>query len=283
METNFYKRRQLTNIVMSRLMGICALICVAMFLVVMFHIVTNGIGALNIDFFTQLPKPYGEEGGGVAQAILGTVYMLIVASLISVPIGVATAIYCVEYNEYKMASIIRFSIMLISSLPSIVVGIFVWALWVSVFGYSGFAGSLALSIIMIPIIERGTEEVLLLIDDSIRESAIDLGIRQWKAIIYVILPSIRPALITIVMQAVARAAGETAPLLLTALGNQFFNFDLSQPTSAIPLQIYNYAVSPYEDWHNKAWGLILILVVLMGTTQVLLRMFTRRNNHAKRD
>jgi phosphate transport system permease protein len=259
---------------------IATVLSVSILFIIISHIFINGFGALNLDFFTQIPKPYGEEGGGIAPAILGTLIMLGVAALIAIPIGVATAIFIVEYGETKLATAVRFAVELLAELPSIVVGIFIWALVVrNLTGYSGFAGSLALAVIMIPIIARSVEEILKLVPDTLREAALALGTPRWKVVLFIVIPTVLPGLLTSIMLAVARAAGETAPLLLTSLGNSFFNFDLRRPMAAMPLQIYSYAIAPYDDWHKKAWGATLLLIALVGIISGAVKYFTRRWNH----
>jgi phosphate transport system permease protein len=202
--------------------------------------------------------------------------MLAVASLIGIPIGVGTAIYLSEFGRGPFASMIRFLVDVMSGLPSIVVGVFVWALLVRhvIGNFSGVAGGVALALIMIPIVTRTVEEILRLVPDSLREASLALGVPRWKTIMLIVLPAARAGIITGVVLSMARAGGETAPLLLTALGNQFFSFDLFQPMAALPIQIYNYAVSPYEDWHTKAWGSAFILISLIGLLSVLTRWIT---------
>jgi len=253
---------------------------VAILIIIITHIFLNGYKSINLDFFTQIPKPYGEVGGGIAPAILGTLIMLAVGAIIAIPIGVATAIFIVEYSETKLASAVRFAVELLAELPSIVVGIFIWALVVrTITGYSGFAGSLALAVIMIPIIARSVEEILKLVPDSLREAALALGTPRWKVVLFIVIPTVLPGLLSGIMLAVARAAGETAPLLLTALGNYFFNFNLRRPMAAMPLQIYTYAISPYDDWHQKAWAATLLLIALIGIVSGAVKYYTRRWNH----
>lgn len=279
-ELDRIKYRKLTAAFFYGLIIIATLLSVSILFVIITHIFINGIGALNLDFFTQIPKPYGEEGGGIAPAILGTLMMLAVAALIAIPIGVATAVFIVEYGATKLASAVRFAVELLAELPSIVVGIFIWALVVrNLTGYSGLAGSLALAVIMIPIIARSVEEILKLVPDTLREAALALGTPRWKVVIFIVIPTVLPGLLTSIMLAVARAAGETAPLLLTSLGNTFFNFDLRRPMAAMPLQIYSYAISPYDDWHKKAWGATLLLIALVGIISGAVKYFTRRWNH----
>jgi phosphate transport system permease protein len=274
------KSRKLSAAFFYGLIIIATVLSVSILFIIISHIFVNGFTALNWDFFTQIPKPYGEEGGGIAPAIVGTLIMLLVAALIAIPIGVATAIFIVEYGATKLAAAVRFAVELLAELPSIVVGIFIWALVVrNLTGYSGLAGSLALAVIMIPIIARSVEEILKLVPDSLREAALALGTPRWKVVLFIVIPTVLPGLLTSIMLSVARAAGETAPLLLTSLGNSFFNFDLRRPMAAMPLQIYSYAISPYDDWHTKAWGSTLLLIALVGIMSGGVKYFTRRWNH----
>jgi phosphate transport system permease protein len=259
-------------------MALCAGVAVLALLLILIFVTLNGLPALNLAFFMERPLPPGEVGGGVAPAILGSIEMLVVAAIIGVPIGMCTAIYLAEYGRGNFARLVSFLIDLIAGLPSIVIGVFVWAWLVRhvVGHYNGFAGGVALAIIMIPIITRTVEETLRLVPDPLREASLGLGIARWKTILKVVLPTARAGIITGVVLSVARAGGETAPLLLTALGNQFFSVDLLQPMAALPVQIYNYARSPYEDWQIKAWGAALILIMLIGSLSLLSRWAATR-------
>ncbi len=274
-------RRKLVDVFMRLMAALFAAMGVILLLLIFFDIVVNGYRAINLDFFTQTPKPYGEEGGGIAQAIVGSLYLLLLASLIGIPVGVGTAIYLAEFGTGKLPRIVRFSVDMIAGLPSIVIGVFVWALLVRhvVGQYAGIAGAVALALIMIPIISRTVEEILRMVPDSLREASLALGIPKWKTILRVVLPTASNGIATGVLLSVARAGGETAPLLLTTLGNQFFNFNLLEPVAALPLQIYVYAVGPYEDWHIKAWGASLILVAVIGILSLATRYATRRRKY----
>lgn len=274
-------RRKLVDVFMRLMAALFAAMGVILLLLIFFDIVVNGYRAINLDFFTQTPKPYGEEGGGIAQAIVGSLYLLLLASLIGIPVGVGTAIYLAEFGTGKLPRIVRFSVDMIAGLPSIVIGVFVWALLVRhvVGQYAGIAGAVALALIMIPIISRTVEEILRMVPDSLREASLALGIPKWKTILRVVLPTASNGIATGVLLSVARAGGETAPLLLTTLGNQFFNFNLLEPVAALPLQIYVYAVGPYEDWHIKAWGASLILVAVIGILSLTTRYATRRRKY----
>lgn len=251
---------------------------VALLVAILGYVVVRGLPALDLAFFTERPKPFGEAGGGVAPALGGTVLLGALAALVAIPTGIAAAIFVVEFRAGRFAGPVRFAAELIAGLPSIVVGVFVWALLVrNVVGhYSGLAGAVALAIIMVPIVARTVEEVLRLVPQSLREAGLSLGASRARVILSVVLPSARAGIVTAAVLAIARAAGETAPLLLTTLGNQFFSTDLLRPIAALPLQIYQYAVSPYDDWHAKAWGASLLLVATIGLLSLLLRVATRQ-------
>jgi phosphate transport system permease protein len=279
-EERRFTLRRIGSVASESIAILLTFISVSILLVIVVHIFANGVGSLNLDFFTKIPKPYGETGGGIAQAILGSLAMLLVGGLIAIPIGLGTAIYIAEIGKGRFAEIVRFAIELMAELPSIVVGVFIWALLVrNVTGYSGIAGACALAVIMIPIIARSVEEILKLVPDSLREAALALGTPRWKVVSFIVIPTILPGMLTGIMLAIARAAGETAPLLLTSLGNAFFNFDMRRPMAAMPLQIYNYAVSPYDDWHRKAWASTLVLIALVAILSGAVKFFTRRWKH----
>ena len=264
------------------LVSLSACAAVLVLLLILSHVVVQGLPALSPAFFTERPLPPGEAGGGVGPAILGTLEMLAVAGALGIPLGVGTAIYLSELSSDpgrgSLARAVSFTIDLIAGLPSIVVGVFVWAWLVrNVVGqYNGLAGGVALGIIMVPIVTRTVEETLRLVPDALREASLALGIPRWKTILRVVLPTASAGAITGVVLSLARAGGETAPLLLTALGNQFFNLDLLQPMAALPVQIYQYARSPYADWHTKAWGAALVLITLIGVLSALTRWVVGR-------
>lgn len=254
------------------------LLAVALLVTILGYVIFRGMPALNIDFFTQRPLPFGEVGGGVAPALIGTLILAAISGALAIPIGIAAAIFVVEYQSGRFAAPVRFAAELISGLPSIVIGVFVWAFLVRgvVGNYAAIAGGVALAVIMIPIVARTVEEVLRLVPHSLREAALALGAPKWKVILAIVLPTARAGVITASVLALARSAGETAPLLLTALGNDFFSTDLLRPIGALPLQIYRYAISPYDDWHTKAWGASLVLVIVIGAIGVLLRVVARQ-------
>ena len=271
-------RRRVAERVVVTLLGLATLLAVALLFVILAYVLISGLPALDLAFFTQRPKPFGEVGGGVQPAILGTLLLAAVAGVIAIPVGIAAAIFVVEYRSGRFAAPVRFAAELIAGLPSIVVGVFVWALLVrGVVGhYAGIAGAVALAVIMVPIVARTVEEVLRLVPSSLREAALALGAPKWKVILRVVLPTARAGVTTAAVLAIARSAGETAPLLLTALGNEFSSTDLLRPIDALPLRIYRYAVSPYDDWHTKAWGASLILVAVIAALSLALRLVARR-------
>jgi len=270
-------RRVVSFVVLALLMA-GTLLAVALLVTILGYVIIRGLPALNIDFFTQRPLPFGEVGGGVAPALIGTLILAAVSGALAIPIGIAAAIFVVEYQSGRFTAPVRFAAELIAGLPSIVIGVFVWAFLVRgvVGNYAAIAGGVALAIIMIPIVSRTVEEVLRLVPHSLREAALALGAPKWKVILAIVLPTARAGVITACVLALARSAGETAPLLLTALGNDFFSTDLLRPIGALPLQIYRYAISPYDDWHTKAWGASLVLVIVIGAIGLLLRVVARQ-------
>jgi phosphate transport system permease protein len=275
-DTRYFVRRAIGR-AMERLIALAAVVGVAILWIILGYVIVRGAPALSPAFFTQRPLPFGEVGGGVGPALAGSLLLMLAASAIGVPFGVGAGIYLSEFGRGRFATAVRFCADLVAGLPSIVVGVFVWALLVrqTVGHFSGLAGAAALAIIMVPVVVRTVEEVLRLVPHSLREAALGLGVPRWRVVLGVVVPSARAGIITGVVLSLARAGGETAPLLLTTLGNQFFNWNLLQPTAALPVQIYNYAVSPYDDWHTKAWGGALVLIALIGTLSVLARVATR--------
>jgi len=236
-------------------------------------VIVRGLPSLGPSFFTELPKPVGEVGGGMANALLGTLIMVGIASLIGVGWGVSVGVYLSEYGKGKLGTIVRFTCDLLASVPSIVIGLFVYATIVKTMGtFSAFAGGLALSILMIPIVARSTEEMLKLVPQHIREAGLALGLPRWKVIVRVVVRGSFSAILTGVMLAVARVAGETAPLLFTALNNQYWSTSLLQPIGSLPVQIYTYAISPFEDWHRQAWAAAMVLVLVVFTMNLMTRL-----------
>ena len=244
---------------------------------VLFFVVGQGIRSVTLDFFLQLPKPVGEPGGGMANAIAGTLMLSGLAALMAVPIGVVSGIYMSEYAGTRFAALVRFAADTLNGVPSIVIGVFAYGVAVLPFQqFSLLAGGFALGVMMIPIIARTTEELLLLVPGAMREGALALGATRARAVFSVVLPAALPGIITGVVLALARIAGETAPLLFTSFNNRFFNTDPRQPTAALTVQIYNYAIAPYDDWHRQAWAGALVLVTIVLGCSLLARLATRR-------
>jgi phosphate transport system permease protein len=228
------------------------------------YLIYKGIGSINWAFLTQTPKPVGEAGGGMANAIAGSAWILLIASSMGVPIGIGAGIYLAEYGRNRLGNIIRFTADVLNGVPSIVVGIVAYAIVVLTQGhFSALAGGVALAIMMIPTIARTTEEMLWLVPNTVREAAYGLGVSRWRTTLSITLRTATSGVITGVMLAFARVAGETAPLLFTAFGNQYWNWKMNQPTAALSLQIFTYAISPFDEWHRQAWAGALILIVLI--------------------
>ncbi len=244
---------------------------------ILFFVVSQGLQALNWDFFTKMPQPVGEAGGGMANAIAGTVMLSGIGALLAVPIGVLSGIYVSEYAGRRFASLVRFAADTLNGVPSIVIGVFVYGIAVLPFRqFTMLAGGIALGIMMIPIMARTTEELLRLVPVSLREGALALGATRARAVFSVVLPAALPGIITGILLALARIAGETAPLLFTSFNNRFWNVEPTQPTAALTVQIYTYAISPYADWHRQAWAGALVLVGLVAICSLLARVATRR-------
>jgi phosphate transport system permease protein len=254
-----------------------ALIVVIPLVAIFLYLAYRGIGSLNWTFLTRPPAPVGEVGGGMGNAILGSGIILAISLLIGVPLGVGAGIYLSEYGRGRLAVMVRFTADVLNGVPSIVMGIAVYGLVVvRQKHFSALAGGVALGIMMIPTVTRATEEMLLMVPRTVREAALGLGIPEWRTVLSVSLRTAAPGVITGIMLAFARVAGETAPLLFTAFGNQFWNVRLDLPTAALPLQIYTYAISPYEDWHRQAWAGALVLIVLVVGAVFLVRVASNR-------
>ena len=255
---------------------ISALLVIAPLGLVFFHLLVNGASSVNWDFFTKLPTPVGTPGGGMVNAIVGSLELLAFASIIGIPIGVLGGVYLGEYGSARVNSVLRFIADVLNGVPSITWGVVVYGLVVLRFkGFSAYAGGLALGLIMIPLITRTTEEVVLLVPNGYREAALALGVSRWKTIVHIVMKTASKGIITGILLALARVGGETAPLLFTAFGNRFWNHSLSQPIAALPLQIFTYAISPYDDWHRQAWAGALVLVTGIFCVNVLVRILTR--------
>ncbi len=246
-------------------------------LLILGTLIAKGAGSINLDFFTKTPVPAGETGGGVAHAIVGTLLMVGMAGLIGLPVGIGAGMFTAEYPKSKLATVARFVADVMNGTPSIVVGVFVWTLIVArVKHFSGFAGSVALAIIITPMVLRTTEEMIRLVPHSLREAALALGYPRWRTSLSIVVRTSLPGIVTGSLLAIARAAGETAPLLFTALGSQFMSRDLSQPIAALPLAVFTYATGPYDDWHRIAWATALVLIMVVLVLSVLTRLATRQ-------
>jgi phosphate transport system permease protein len=255
---------------------LCVLLVMLPLAAIFIYLVIRGLGSLNFAFFTQMPKPVGESGGGMANAIVGSLVILLVGSVIGVPLGVGSGIYLSEYSRGQFGKLVRFTADVLNGVPSIVIGIAAYALLVLGHHFSAFSGGVALGIMMIPTITRSTEEMLRLVPNSIREAALGLGIPQWRSTLSITLRTAMSGVVTGIMLAFARVSGETAPLLFTAYGNQFWSTKLDQPIAALPLQIFVYAISPFDEWHRLAWGGALVLIVLIVATSASVRWAASR-------
>jgi len=270
--------RSVMNYLVSGL-SILATICVIVpLLVILFYLIYKGASSLNLAFFTHIPAPVGEAGGGMANSIVGSGIILVLASLMGIPIGIAAGVYLAEFGRGRaLATAIRFTADVLNGVPSIVMGIAIYSLIVvQQKHFSALAGGVALAIMMVPTITRTTEEMLATVPHAIREAALGLGVPKWRTVLSVSLRTASPGIITGCMLAFARVAGETAPLLFTAFGNQFWSFRLNEPIAALPLQIYVYALSPYDEWHRLAWAGSLVLIVLIMVSVTLVRIFANR-------
>ncbi|MCM3878606.1 MAG: phosphate ABC transporter permease PstA [Vicinamibacterales bacterium] len=271
-----WRRRATSHIAV----GLCAcsvLVAVIPLAAILFFVVSQGIQALNWDFFTKTPVPVGETGGGMSNAIIGSLMLSGLGALMAVPIGIFSGIYMSEYAGSRLASAVRFAADTLNGVPSIVIGVFAYGIVVLPFKqFSMIAGGVALGTMMIPIIARNTEELLKLVPHTLREGALALGATRGRAIMTVVLPAALPGIITGVVLALARIAGETAPLLFTSFNNRFWNVDPTQPTASLTVQIFTYATSPYEDWHRQAWAGALVLVSIVLICSILARVATRR-------
>jgi len=269
--------RRLTSSLFVGFCGLSVLLALVPLAFVLFFVVSQGIQALNLDFFTQMPKPVGEPGGGMANAIVGTLLVASIGSLMAIPIGVLSGVYMSEYAGTRLSGAVRFAADTLNGVPSIVIGVFAYGIAVLPFKqFSALAGGIALGIMMIPIIARTTEELLLLVPNTMREGALALGATRARAVFSVVVPAALPGIITGIVLALSRIAGETAPLLFTSFNNRFFTTSLLQPIATLTVQVYTYAISPYEDWHRQAWAGALVLVTIVFSCSVLARLATRR-------
>jgi phosphate transport system permease protein len=270
------RRRRVTNYVMVSLTYLAALIATLPLVLILWHLLSQGATSVNFDFFTKIPKPAGEAGGGMANGIVGTGMVVLIASVIGLPIGIGAGLYLAEQRTARLATGVRFLSDVLNGLPSIVLGIFAWAMLVRPFKhFSALSGGMALAAMMIPLVTRATEEMIRLVPISMREAALALGYTKWRTSLSVVLRTALPGIVTGALVAVARIAGETAPLIFTAFGNQFWSVSPFQPIAALPMQIYLYAISPYDDWHRQAWAGALVLLGLVLVISLAARFATR--------
>jgi phosphate transport system permease protein len=274
--TNRFLRVVVDNLATAAAIG-STIVVMAPLIAIFGYLLFKGASSLNVAFFTQIPKPVGETGGGMANSIIGSGVLLAISSLIGVPIGIAGGIYIAEFGRNKrLANMVRFTADVLNGVPSIVMGIAIYTLLVAGKGYSALSGGVALGIMMIPTITRTTEEMLLMVPLNVREAALGLGVPNWRSVLSITLRTASPGVITGCMLAFARVAGETAPLLFTAFGNSYWSTNLTQPIAALPLQIFVYALSPYDEWHRLAWAGALVLIVLIVVSVALVRYVAGR-------
>jgi phosphate transport system permease protein len=271
-----YARRRLVNVAAQSLAVLCTVAVLIPLVLILGYLVAKGVTSLNLDFFTQLPKPVGEPGGGMANAIVGTLILIGLACAFAVPLGVLTGVYLSEYGHGRFGWSVRFCADVLTGVPSIVIAIYAYTLIVKpLHSFSAYAGGWALGVIMLPIVTRTAEEMVKLVPGSLREASLALGVPAWRTTLWVVLRTARGGIVTGIMLAVARIAGETAPLLFTAFGNQFWHHGLGGPISSLPVQIYTYAISPFDDWHRQAWAGALVLLALIAFTSLAVRLLTR--------
>jgi len=270
------RRRRVTNAVMTSFTALCTLFAICILLIIFAYIAWQGIGSVNLRFLLDSPRPVG-EGGGIGNAIVGSLVLLLLASAFGMPLGIAVGVFLSEFGKGKFATLVRFVVDTLTGIPSIVTGVFVYAIIVlPLKHFSALAGGVALGLIMIPIVARTTEEMIKLVPQSLREGALALGAPQWRVTMGIVIPAAASGIATGAMLAVARVSCETAPLLFTALGSRFFNYRLDQPIASLTVQIYNYAISPYDDWHAQAWAATLVLMTLILMINIVVRFFTRK-------
>lgn len=272
-----YARRKRFNALMFGLTALCAVVAVGTLLGILGYIAWHGVSSLNWSFLVHLPKPLGETGGGIANSILGSAKVVGLAAVIGVPVGVLGGVYLSEYGKGgRYAFCVRYAADVLNGVPSIVMGLFVYALIVKPMKqFSAFSGSVALALIMIPIVLRNTEEFLRLVPDTLREAALALGLPRWKVVLRVVLPTAGSGILTGALLAVARVSGETAPLIFTAFGNRFWGDGMLNPIATLPHTIFTYAIAPYEDWHKQAWAAALILMIFVLAVNAAARIWLR--------
>ncbi len=272
-----YRTRKVKSVIMTSLTGLSLLIVIIPLFLILYYTVSKGINYINWDFFTQMPKPVGESGGGMANAIVGSAIMVGIGSLLGIPIGILSGIYLSSKEKSWLATIVRFLSEVLNGIPSIVIGVVVYILLViPMKRFSALAGGIALGIIMIPLITRTTEEMIRLVPNSFREAGLGLGIPRWKTTLFIILPAAFKGIFTGILLSIARAVGETAPLLFTALGNRFWSTTLDQPIASMTVFIYDYSKAPFDDWNQQAWAAAFVLIVLVLLLNIIFRIVTRK-------
>ncbi len=269
-------RRKLVNQVMLTLTGVASVLVLIPLLLIFYYLLAAGAGSINLDFFTQLPAPVGEPGGGMANAIVGTLSLVLLAGAIGIPIAVGAGVFLAEAGRSPLGNFVRFIADVMNGIPSIVTGIFVWA-WIVVWmgRFSLLAGSIALAVMLIPMVTRTTEEMVRLVPRELREGGVALGFTRWRTTLGIVLPAAKSGILTGILVALARIAGETAPLLFTAFGNPFWEWRLNEPISALPLLIYQYAISPYDEWHRLAWAASLVLIGMVLAISLMARFIIK--------
>jgi phosphate transport system permease protein len=278
MANNFhYRWRKIKSSLMMTLSIMCAVVAIVPLFLILFYTISQGISSINWAFFTQMPKPAGEPGGGMANALVGTGILVAIGSVIGLPVGILAGVYLSEKGSSVFAQIVRFLTEVLNGIPSIVIGVVAYVLVViPMKRFSAIAGGVALAILMVPLVTRTTEEMIKLIPHSFREAALGLGIPRWKTTLFIILPAAFKGIFTGILLSIARAAGETAPLLFTALGNRFWSTQLDQPIASLTVFIYDYAKAPFDDWNRQAWAAALVLIVLVMMISIIFRLVTRK-------
>ena len=270
------RSRRAISASLTTVTSLCTLVAISTLVIILSYIAMRGIGAINFRFLIDTPRPVG-EGGGIGNAIVGSAVLLLLSCVVGIPLGIATGVYLSEYGGGMFAGVVRFLVDTLTGIPSIVTGVFVYALFVlRMKHFSAMAGGIALALIMIPIVARTTEEMIKLVPHSLREGALALGAPQWRVTLGVIIPAAASGIATGAMLAIARVSGETAPLLFTAFGSRFFPRNLNEPIASLTVQIYNYAISPYDEWHAQAWAATLVLMTLILSINILVRFLTRQ-------
>jgi phosphate transport system permease protein len=276
-------RRRAVNAAVTALAGAAVVAALVPLASLLWLVVSRGASGLSLAFFTNLPTPVGEAGGGVGNALAGTLYMVGLACLIGLPVGIGVGVFLAERGDGRLGGAVRFTTDVLAGVPSIIVGIVAYGLVVvPMRRFSALAGAVALALLMVPTLARASEELVRLVPGTLREASLALGVPQWKTSLRVVLRTALGGIVTAVLLSVARAAGETAPLLFTALNNQYWNLRPDQPTASLTVQIFNYAISPYEDWHQKAWTAALVLLLLVGSLNLLARLLTRSRLRGQR-